>query len=273
MYWTKIQLVGASFIDLPQVGASPSDIFQLKDVTGLDPSEIAVTIVDVPPYGGVFQNRRPANKQITIIVGLAPDYTSGQTSSDLREILYGLLTPNPGGSIEVDLMNDDALVCKITGYVSKMTALQFTKDPEVQIVIECTSPFFFGSEISESTIGLSKSSPSLGNVGSAPTGFLMELTFTGSQDDWTITSSSDATKKMSITKEFVSGDKLIIDTRYQMEGVYVDPVGSDPVFSLLKKFTQDSTWLKLQPGSNGFDTSSSTFDWVFIKYTPQYWGV
>ena len=268
MRLTKIRLIGLGVVDLPIIGATPQDVYICKDVDGLGPTEITVSIADTLNEGGVYQGRRPQNKQIVAKIGLNPDYTAGQVPADLRESLYGMLSPSADDAIEVQIIDDEDVIAGIMGYVEKIDINPFSDKPEVQMVVLCTKPYFSAPDElfvePDTTV-----SPVITNVGTAPAGFHMELQFTTDVFGWTLTHASG--RKLEIDYDFATGDLLEIDTRPGQRGIWVTHIGVRT--NIIWAKTADSIWHMLHGGANNFATSSSSFDWGDVYYLPQFWGI
>lgn len=267
MRLTRLRLIGLSVVDLPIIGATPQDVYILKDVDGLGPVEIEVAIGDTLNAGGVYQGRRAQKKQIVAKIGLNPDYSAGQVPADLRESLYGMLSPSADDAIEVQIIDDEDVVAGTTGYVEKIEINPFSDKPEVNMTILSTNSTFVAPSLLfvEPTDTVS---PIIVNEGSAPTGFHMELQFTADVSGWTLTHISG--RQMFIDYEFLTGDLLEIDTRPGSRGIWVTRVGvrTNIIWALT-----NSIWHMLHGGANNFATSSSSFDWGDVYYLPQFWGI
>lgn len=268
MYFTKIQLVGLSTVDLPIVGALPTDPYILASADGLGPPEVDVSIQNTLNAGGVYQGRRPQNREIVLRVGLNPDFGIGQTAADLRTTLYGMLTPGYVDNIIINVMDGATILALTTGYVKKLEVVPFNIEPEVQITIACVQqylqapyPLYVEPPV--------KSAPEIVNVGTAPAGFFMELTFTSNITNWALVHATGA--KMELTYAFLIGDILTIDTRPGSRKILLKRglVTSNIIYAL----TPDSIWFLLHGGSNSFTTTSNAFNWGDVFYLPQYWGV
>lgn len=268
MYFTKIRLNGLSVVDLPIVGALPSDQFILKSADGLGPPEVDVSIADTLHAGGIYQGRRPHSRELVFHIGLNPNYGINQSVSDLRTTLYGMLTPGYIDNVTVSIMNDTAIVAKTTSYVKKLEINPFSKDPEVQLTMSCLQQYFEALSPLYLTIP-SKVAPAIDNIGTAPAGFHMEVIFTANHSVWTLSDASG--KKMQITYTFITGDKLVIDTRPGHRGIWV--VRGGTTTNIIYALSTDSIWYMLHGGNNVFITSSQAFNWDDVYYLPQYWGI
>lgn len=266
MLFTKIRLAGRTNIDLPFFGLRPTNTYILKAVDGLGPPEVGVFLSN-----GLYQGRRPQDKQLIVRVGLNPNHAVGQTVSSIRNTLYGLLTPGPSDAIVVKLMNGPNVVATVTGYVSKLEIVPFSKDPEVQITIECDSPYL-KDENPTVIVPETKSSFTINNGGSVTTGFYFDLTFNADAASFVLRSEAPATgPKMQITYAFLAGDTLMVDTRKNQKTVQVKR-GSTTT-RIIKALSSDSVWFQLHPGENDFWATPDTFDWVQTIHHRLHWGI
>jgi len=268
MRFTKLRYNGLTVVDFPIVGAKPQDVYICKSVDGLGPPEIDIAMANTLNAGGFYQGRHPHNRQIVALIGLNPNFSTGMTAADLRETLYGLLTPDIDDSINVQFVDDEDVLASTRSYVSKMEINPFADTPEVQITSDCDSPYL----IAPDELFLSpesKPSPVIENVGTAPAGFHMEVHFTSDLSGWILQHSSG--RKMQFDYEFLTGDDLTIDTRPGHRGIFVTRVGVTT--NIIWSLSSDSTWFMLHGGVNNFSTSSSAFDWGDVFYLPQFWGI
>jgi hypothetical protein len=269
MKFTKIRVNGLTAVDLPIVNALPSDVYILKNVDGLGPPEVDVSIADTLNAGGYYQGRRPQSRQIVMKIGLNPDFSAGQTASDLRASLYGMLTPGAADNLTIQIMDGAVVLVQTQGYVAKMEINPFSKDPEVQVTIDCVGWYLEAPNLLY-VAPASKAVPAiLTGPGAAPSGIHLEVIFTTNLSSWTLTNA--AGKKMLVTYAFLTNDKLAIDTRPGARGIWLTRGGVTT--NIIYALSTDSTWLMLHGGNNEFTTSSASFNWGDVYYLPQYWGI
>jgi len=268
MYFTKIRLNGLSVIDLPIVDAKPSDIYILKNAMGLGPPEVDVSIVNTLNAGGFYQGRRPNPREVVLHIGLNPSYSVDQTSSDLRQFLYGMMTPGSNDIVRIELVDDDIPLVYTEGYGKKLEIAPFSQTPEVQLTLACLQQFLLAPADLYIDPG-SQASPTITNVGTAPAGFNMEVIFTSALSKWSIT--DDSGNVMEVTWDFIIGDKLILDTRPGSRAVTL--VRSGAPNNIIYALSSSAVWHMLHGGVNKFTTSSAYFTWGNVFYRPQYWGI
>ena len=270
MKFTKVRLTGLNAIDLPIEGALPSDPYILQSADGLGPPEVDVSIAATLNTGGVYQGRRPQNRFPVFLIGLNPDYSIGQTASEMRSSLYGMLTPGYDDTVRIDLIDVDTVVATTVGYVSKIEITPFSKDPQVQVSMECLQPYLEAPNLLYIIPGGSKAAPEIQNEGTASTGFHMELTFNSGASSWVLTDTRTG-KKMEFIYDFIAGDKLTFDTRPGSRSVSLtrDLATSSIIYTL----TALSSWHMLYGGLNMFSTNFADFEWGDVYYQPKYWGI
>lgn len=267
MNFTKIRLQGLYTIDLPHFGLRSTNKFVLKSADGLGPPEIDNFLVN-----GIYNGRQAQDRQVIIRVGLAPNYAISETPSSLRTMLYGLLTSGPDDSILLQLMNGPTVMMQTKGYVSKVEPVIYTKDPEVQITIDCEGPYLKAPALT-TLVPTTKDTFAVDSpFGTDTFGFYYELTFTANVTNWILyTGGPGAGAKMELDYAFLSGDKLMVDTRKGQRSIKRTRAGATT--NLIYTLSSDSIWVELHPGTNNFWTSSTAFDWGKVVFTPQYWGV
>jgi hypothetical protein len=280
MKFNNIRLVGASNVDFPVVDANPAGPFILKSVDGLGPPEVAVSIANTVQEGGVYQGRRPQNRQIVMRVGLQPNWDVGQTAEQLRTILYGLLTPKYGQLVKAELRQSGIVIGQAEGHISRFEVAVFTKDPEIQITLDCNHPYLLAPAIKYQlptrTVVANQTLLDILNEGTAPSGFWMGITFqVAPPTTLTISDGSPLGERMDISGIWAAGDTLVLDTRPGKRGVWKILSGSTVQTSILSTLSGASSWLQLYGGTNQLKINTTTFNWYNqgFGHTPAYWGV
>lgn len=284
MDYTHIRLTGLNSITLAKQDAEYDDPFVLKGADGLGPAEIDVSIAQGLEGSGYYQNKVPRNKQIVMRIGLQAAWsTVGGTPSDLRALLYGLLTGGYAGdqiaAILLDIDPDtlaETEVCRINGFVSKMETVPFSKDPQVQLTIECLSPYFVAPNsvvLTSDLNGQSRNEVNITNVGNGPTGFYMKITFAGLPvggiDHFEITTQGGLKKmRFEPSSDFINGHSIEINTN---PGTREATIQSG--VNGLAWLTSDSDWIQLYGGVNVLSLSHPEYDWNGFNFKPKFWGV
>lgn len=288
MKFTKIRLKGPTNVDLPLLGEPVEGKFLLKGADGLGPVD-----VNVASHG----ERIPQGREPVFLVGLQPEWENGQTSEQLRTELYGLLTPRYGSMIRVEMMDGNTIKAYAEGQVKKMEVGIFSKDPEVQVTLECrgaTKSYFLAPTQIHEKPDLEETPGHflVDNAGDAPSGFKISMQFTSavaynagtgvggvlitdSQLAGVLTSvNRDDGEWMWVKRAFAAGERLIIDTRHRQKNVWHVPAGGSTQTSIVDDLDEGSTWMNLHAGINDIYVDRA-FIWYEngFSYTPAYWGV
>lgn len=282
MKMNMLRFIGAKTVDLPLLGTAASGPFVLKSSDGLGPTEINVRMVKTVIEKGLYQGKSAALRQIVALVGLQPNWDVGQTAEELRTILYGLLTPRYGQMVRAEIVHDGVVQAYAQGQISKMEPALFTKDPAVQITLDCDYPYLLGP----STIAQAPVQRTVGDIrafdidndGTAPSGFKLGLILRANVGNSLVLSDEDPRgQKIQLDGiNWVAGDRLVIDTRAGSRGVWRGANGGALVSALANLNGGVSEWIQLYGGDNTLLLNTTAFDWdpaYNFSHQPAYWGV
>jgi hypothetical protein len=277
-----LRFIGASTVDFPILGADPSGPFVLKGADGLGPPPVTVRMGKTVFEQAMYQGKSAALRQVVVVVGLQPNWDEGQTAEDLRETLYGLLTPRYGQLVKCQIMNDGNVQAFCQGQVSKLEPAIFTKDPAVQITLDCDYGYLLAlnnviQQPVQRTVGGIRAFD-VENEGTAPAGFKMGVTLMANVGN-TLVLKDDNPSGMKFQVDginWVAGDRFVIDTRPGSRGVWRGPGGGALQSVLNNMNAAVSEWLYLYGGDNTLTLNTTAFDWdllVDFRHQPAYWGV
>lgn len=246
--------------------------FVVKSIDGLDPPPISVAVSQSIYEGGVYQGKRPENREITLLMGFQPDYSIGENAGDLRSQLYSMLTPKMRSDLTFSLLDSsDVVLAYTTGQIKKFEAPIFSKDPEVQIVIPCFSSYFVKDRYTVPSPGtLTKNPLTVTHLGNAPTGFKLQVTLTANQSTFSVTNEVN-NEWLAFTYAFETGDVITFNTHAGQRTATLlrDGVTS----SLLQYLSANSIWFQMHGGVNKFIPSTTSFTLNEISWIPRFWGV
>lgn len=281
MKMDMLRFVGATNVDCPLVGAEASGPFVLKSAEGLGPPEVIVKLAQTVLEQAVYQGKRPALRQIVALISLQPDWDNGGTAEELRSRLYSMLTPRYGQMVRVEVFHQGVMQGYAQGQISKMEVALFTKDPAVQVTMDCDYAYLLGpntivqqpqrvSLVGETAIDIE-------NDGSAPAGFLMGAILDGFANPLILTDDDPRGQKIQIDGiAWAPGDRLVVDTRPGSRGLWRGP-GGGALQSVLNNMNAPvSEWLQLYEGNNRLRLNVSAFTWDGVydfQHQPAYWGV
>jgi hypothetical protein len=119
--------------------------YVVKDIEGLNPVKATLTSSTLSQVDGAqFQNARRDPRNITISVGLEPDYVT-TTVQSLRDALYSYFTTKAVVDLAFFLDNVEYVVT--TGQVESCENSMFSADPQVDISLICYDPDFYFPEM------------------------------------------------------------------------------------------------------------------------------
>jgi hypothetical protein len=269
MIITKVRLIGASTVDLPIVGALPSDPYVLKAADGFGPTQNDINLVNTLRQGGVYQGRRPQLRVPVMRVGFNANWGAGQTPESLRTALYSLLSP-AGDRVTMQLMNGVSIVAQCFGYIEKIEPAIFAKDPEAVITLQCTQSYFEALNDVQYTPDV-YSGFVINNQGTDETGFALAISMATSATSLTLTKTA-TNEKMLFTHGFLAGDILRLNTEAGFLRAELERNGG--LSSLLLAMSADSKWLQLNYGVNSFSFSNpNAINTAVFTYLPKFAGI
>lgn len=280
MKFTRLQLRGLYDIMLPVVGALPSDKFVLKGFDGLGPTEVDVSISRSFNGRGTYQGRQPQSREGTVRIGLNPDWSSDQTADELREEIYGLLTPPRHSDFVTLYVVDDREVypneTRATArcWVKRCEIVPFSEEPEVQVTLSFLESYLEAPALLSYDPDGAQAPLEIVNLGTAPSGLLLNVTFTGPATFFEFTDSLDNVL-LHVTHDFVNGDLLHIDNRPGSQEIYVFNSGTFTKKNLAGSLWADSDWIFLLGGMNHINGEASlpNWEWGAIQYRPLFQGI
>lgn len=300
---TSIELWSVSNVETSHkhctLGLSDVDSTQsyiLKMASGLDPDEILNQFYGVAGNTSRsspdqrYYNLKPAPRTVVFNIKLNPQYDASETPASLRDDLYRGIQWDRTADVEIRFMQDDVCVSILNGFVTRLEADMFTKEPSVTITIKCMYPFLrspISVEISDVlTLGvISLTDP----YSTAPHGFFMKLrfldTFTGpfilqGQKGGTLVGGGvEPTYFKSpfiINSDFATNDYLILNSEPDNRELYKGTglFGTTKV-PLMDTVDPHSIWPMIYPGFNELSVplTGGTGQIVDFNFRWTYWGI
>lgn len=257
----------------------PDAEYYVRQILGLDAEDIvsnfyAWSISGEKRYFNF--NLKPRNIVMRIV--LNPRFHLDENYADVRDNLYRSISANRTGLIDLHFRSGATTVAHIIGSLTKFEAVHFTNLPEVQLTFRCSDPLFKGvAPVHFDTEDLDSIEPVRipDSLSTAPHGFIMQATFVGSAESFTIQDVEiDPEWKFKVIPAggFLAGDVLYFSSENHNKQLYY--TRSLDVVYLADKVEPGSIWPILFPGQNQFhfvDLASVTLD--SVDYNPCYWGV
>lgn len=269
--WTNVSSGSSLELSLQD----PSNGYQVREITGLDPVKAEISKTPFANLDGAkFQNARRETRNIVMTIGIDPENWIDKSISSLRNDLYYLLSPKSEVTLEFYQVGGPDV--KILGYVETFESVLFSQNPQVQISILCMGPDFLSLSPFEMEIEM-KTSSTTGNrytpfiyEGTEPTG--IEFTILPPEEDieglgsifFEFTRGTlFINKAYSIENQtwtLEEGAQVLLDSREGSKQVIYIPPPPDPPISWIKDVSQYGApssiiWPTFFPGYNIFRVS------------------
>jgi hypothetical protein len=272
-----ITLLEARNVQGSLLGLTVDDVSEglvLEDVDGLHP--VKATIVS-SSFANLdkqeYQSSRRESRDITITIGLEPDYTE-TTVSDLRKRLYGYFMPK--SAVNLRLVDSDDLEVEINGRVESCEAPLWAKEPQMIVVVRCLDSDFV--ELDPTVVpGNTVSTVTEFEIdydGNVETGFEFVLNVNRTLGAFSVyqTPPDNSSRVIEFEGSLVAGDTLTITTIPGEKEVVLTHSGVDT--SVLYAISPQSNWLELMQGVNKFRVYATGAAIPFtITYKTRYGGL
>lgn len=265
-----IELIGAC--DLLLDHRAGENGYVVKAALGLGPPSGDVLVEGFTSAGQPLIDILPENRELVFRIGFNPGI--GQSYSGLRDELYKLISR----PLYVKLMNNALTMAQISGFIRQFEVLHFTKEPEVQITIECQDSVFTAPEfIYAPTTGMGEGPIVIDyQEGTAPTGFVMIMNFSGTDGGFGF--ALDTTPNVwgqynhfQVTYPILPGDVVTLYTQRgeRKVNLYRSSVNTN----ITGYINEGAAWPRLHPGANHFDLEIANGASILLRYYPRFWGV
>lgn len=272
---TQVDVVNSrgDTLSLPLLSASAG--YAVRDIEGLDPVKASLTYSTMAQLdGGQAQNARRDVRNITMKLGLVPDYVS-TTVDSLRQNLFNYLMPK--ADIGLTFWKDGSIYALATGQVETLSNSMFSADPEVDLSIICYNPDFVAPTPVSYSLNTTNATDTttITYTGTSDTGAIFTLNINQTCTSFTLynTSPDNTTQVMAVTGSFVSGDVVTINTVPGSRGISLTRAGITT--SILFYLDPTATWVTLKKGGNAFRAyyNNATPMPYTLVHTPLYGGL
>ncbi len=264
-------------LDLRNIEAKSQ--YVVRNVVGLDADDIIPRFYGFSKDGTKdFYEFKLKPRDIVIRIVLNPRYNLNETHSDIRDTIYRAISATRSGQLQLQFYSGAACIAQIYGHMVKLEAPYFSKTPEVQLTIRCNDPMFRGiTPVLMPAAILPTTNPVkiADSLSTAPHGFTMKLTFTGTASSFTIQDKATNPEwdfKIIPITSFVAGDVLYFSSEFTNRYLYY--VRSGFTTNLLDRVNPSSVWPIIFPTLNSFHfTNIAVIDLDYIRFDAAYWGV
>jgi Siphovirus-type tail component, C-terminal domain len=266
------QNVRGDTLQLPLMDSSNG--FVVKEIQGLDPVKASLTSSSLAQVDGEqFQNARRGTRNITMKLGLEPDYAV-TTVADLRAELYRYFMTKSVITFGVYL--DDILFATTAATVETCENDMFSADPQVDISLICYDPDLYDTDtivVSGSTVA-DMTTQTITYDGTSDTGVIFAITFTRSVSGITLYNyrPDGVMQIFDVNGSFLTGDTLQVKSVPGRKELTLTRAGLE--YSVLYYMNPISVWITLMEGDNIFRAYVTGAAIPFtVSYVPKYGGI
>lgn len=248
--------------------------FEVRDIQGLDPVKASLVSSQMAQVDGAqLQNTRRDTRNITMKVGIKPDYLQ-HTVQTLRTKLYDYFLPK--ASITLSFYLDGVVYATIQGTVESCENNMFSADPEVNISIICYDPDFYAPAsviVSGNTVA-STALQAISYAGSSPAGIIFTLNVNRDIPGFKLYNTQpDGTLQIfDYEGTILNGDTVIITSIPLKKSAMI--TRNQQTFSGLYYVQAPSDWINLENGINDFRcfVTGAAIPYT-IEYLAKYGGI
>jgi len=250
--------------------------YNIKALLGLDVDEI------VPRFYGIAGKSAAKNYSLSmeqrIIVAriqLNPNFSNNESYSDLRDNLYKFIASSRSGLVQLRFKDANVTTAVISGTISKFEAALASKEPEVQLTINCLDPWLKSPErVNVDVSGFDPADTTIEDeLSTAPHGFRFEMSFSGATTQFFMEDTAIGwIFEVTPVDGFLIGDVLHFSSELGNRYLYV--FRDEAPLYLADCLNPNSVWPIIFPGENKYTIDNSEYmTWEKISYYSTYWGV
>lgn len=261
----------ANPLTLHVTDVDPSEMFIVKNISGLTSAKVGLFTGDYATEGSYYQGRRAEKLTPVITLKMNPDYPNNIEVSDLRETLYRVFyEPQPGTDGVKILLQDDRKPDRyFVGYTEDINTDQFSQDRTVQISMVCMDAYLFSDAATAGADAVGWGSLPVAYDGSAKTGILATFKVNTATSVMTFDINGN---KMILNRAFTVGQIITINT---IKGQRSIKVGATDIMAALDS---SSKWIGLDRAANtikAYGSVSGDGKVVMTSYNfrSQWWGI
>lgn len=255
---------------------SSANGYAVRDIQGLGPVSASITSSSIAQLDGAqFQNSRRDIRNITMKLGLIPNYVTNTVDS-LRQQLYDYFMPE--SPVNLTYWKDGVIYALNSGYVEDFQNTMFTDNPEADISIVCLDPDFYAPASSSANLSTVSTTDTheFSYPGNSDAGVIFTLNINRSLAaiDLYNTAPDNTVQHFSLAgASFVSGDILTINSVPGQKSVTLKRGG---ISSSALSYNDPTAmnWITFQRGDNNFRAfcSGAAIPYT-LTYTTKYGGL
>jgi hypothetical protein len=253
--------------------------YQVKKIDGLDADEIVPNFYGTSSVSNVRYNTLSLQpRTIALKISLNPEFALGKTHSDLRDDLYASIASSRTGTVTIKFQNEGDTVAQITGFVSKLTAELFDREPGVSITIDCDDATLKAPTRQEFNIqGFGNTVTLMDLISTSPHGFRASFAFTDVMAEFSITDPA-VEWAFVVDPGTIGGDTGFIDEDVlyyssETDDKYLYLLRGGVEYHLVDRLPLSNIWPILFPKENDLNILEGPWVWNSLDHYPTYWGV
>lgn len=260
------------------------DEYILKGTTGLTSPSVTVNLQKTLLSGSFHTGSRADEREVTLEFILNPDRSKGHTVEYLRDEIYQhiLAGQNPNESTTLTLVGS-VDVASVECYISNVEADLYTKEPVMQLTLQCASPYFESVNIKEFTAETKESGEfmkfDIFNPG-APVGFALNTVTANTVDYFGVVSETTGQRVQVSEVDRISPTPsktgFTFDSTEKGRDIRQNYTTSSSYYRHVfdKVLMEQHAWVYLAPGKNVIRAGSKVSgENAVLRYRPRYWGV
>lgn len=249
----------------------PSEMFVVKNISGLTSAKVGLYTGDYASEGSYYQGRRGEKLTPVITLKMNPDYANDIEVSDLRETLYRTFyEPQPGSDgVKIVLQDDRKPDRYFVGYTEDINTDQFSQSRDVQISMVCMDAYLFSDASTSASDAVGWSSLPVAYDGSARCGIEASFKINTATSVFTFDINGN---KMILNRAFTVGQIININTRkgerYVRLGATDIMASLDPT-SVFVQLDRPANTIKAYGSADGDGKAVMTA----YNFRSQWWGI
>jgi len=256
------------------------DLIHIVSIDGLDPVKASVSTMTLSDTDeGIVTGTEVPSRNIVLTLRPDPDW-SNWTPEQLRRLIYAYFIPK--SQVRLVFYTDELDSVEIFGTVESCSYNQFIKDPEYQISIICSDPYFKAieaTEISGTVIEPEDWPPSepITIEGDIPVGFELKLSSGYDSGELTVQVGDPSISTFHLIVSTLPNPNIFeMNSKPLRKFVRTVEIDTGIITNLLGSLEPGygSVWPILRPGDNLFAVMGSMVgDAWELKYFPKFGGL
>lgn len=248
---TRVDIQNVSSDVLTLIPQDASNGYEVRDIQGLGPVKASLVSSSMAQVDGAQpESSRRDPRNITMTLGIKPNYILAHTVSSLRNDLYDFFMPK--SVLFISFYMDNVLYAVTTATVESFDSEIFTNDPKADISLICYDPDFYAptSTLIEGDSTSDTSTTTINYPGTSPAGVVFTLSPDRDLTGFRIYNTKpDNTIQMFDFEGTILGDDVVTITSIPLQKSAIITRNMTP-FSALYYVEAPFDWISFDKGGN-----------------------